>query len=116
MTKNRSSCSTLKTFLSCVLNSEAVTHLEVYKKYFLKITPNSSENTCAVALFNEATDPRTVSLSKRDSGTGVFQWIWQSFSEYLFIDHLLRNGCVNSDHIFLKLHPYKVKDFIMSLV
>lgn len=48
-------------------------HLEVYKKYFLKITPNSSENTCAVAFFNEATDPRTVSLSKRDSGTGVFQ-------------------------------------------
>ena len=43
------------------------------RKLFLEISQNSRENTCAKAyFFNEVAVLWAVTLSKKDSGTGVF--------------------------------------------
>ena len=45
------------------------------KKVFLEISQNSQENTCARVPFF---------IKKRDSGKGVFLWIFRIFQEHLF--------------------------------
>ena len=45
-------------------------------KVFLKIPQSSKENTSAgVSFFNKSASRGNATLSKRDSGTGIFLWI-----------------------------------------
>ena len=63
---------------------EAVNQSCSVKKFFLKVSQNSRENTCASLFFNNVAGLRPVTLLKKDSGTGVFLWSLGKFLTTLF--------------------------------
>ena len=65
---------------------EAVVHRCSVKKMFLEISQNSHENTCARVSFLIKLQAWSLQLYfKKDSGTGVFLWVWQNFQERIIL-------------------------------
>ena len=65
-------------------HAEAVTQRCSVKNLFIEISQNSQQNTCGRVVF--------ASLSKRNTGTGVFFWILWNFLELLFLQST-SSGC-----------------------
>ena len=63
------------------LNTETVTR-RCYITFFLKISQNSEENTCARVFYNGHAGLQPAVL-KRDSGASIIPWILRNFQERL---------------------------------
>ena len=72
----------MKFSLELIKYAEAVVQKCSIKKVFLKFLQNSQENTCARVSLWQSCGP--AALWKRDSGAGVFLWIFRNFQEHLF--------------------------------
>ena len=72
------------------------------KKTFLKFLQNLQEETCnGVSLFNKIAGYSHVTLTKRDSKTGAFLQILQSFKKNTFGLLLLKLAESNDENIVL---------------
>ena len=79
---------------------------------FLKILQTSQENNCARVSFLielQASCPEL--YQKRDSGTGVFLWIWQNFLEHHFYRTHLVAASDSVKHLWWTAFTKKVKDW-----
>ena len=76
-------CLSFSIWYLLIIISETVSRICSVKRVLSEISQNSQENTCARV---------SATLSKRDSGTGVFPWILRNFYNHLFLQHT-SGGC-----------------------